>query len=166
MQMWTVINDNYDWGQFNTTAETLVPGAEARTVLKPWGHELIVAETRHYTGKLEHVKAGHRLSLQYHAGESGSPAKDETMCLISGRCILWMGDSPENLHFIEMELFRGYRIKPPLIHRLEAIEDCVVVEFSTPETGRTVRLQDDYTRKGVETESDRADPNRGWNPNS
>ncbi len=167
-EMWKVVDDNGDRGLFPVVSEFL-DEPMARVVMKPWGHELIVAETPEYTGKLEHIKAGCRLSMQYHAqspghGPSGGkPAKDETMCLISGRAVLWIGVSPEDLRSIEMKPFVGYRIKPPTVHRLEAITDCVIAEFSTPETGRTVRLHDDYPRSQVETEAMRADPNRGWN---
>lgn len=167
--MWSVIKKNYDWPMFKTPKEDLTPNplGEARRVSKPWGYELIVAETPRYTGKLEHLKAGHRISLQYHAADGEySPAKEETMCLIQGKVLLWVGRTPDELECIDLVPFRGYRIEPPLIHRLEALEDSIVVEFSTPETGRTVRLQDDYARKGVETEEDRTDPNRGWNPSA
>ena len=33
---------------------------------KPWGYELIWAETDFYVGKILYIKAGHRLSKQYH----------------------------------------------------------------------------------------------------
>ena len=38
----------------------------SRQVPKPWGHELIWAETDRYVGKILHVKEGQALSLQYH----------------------------------------------------------------------------------------------------
>ena len=44
-----------------------------RRVEKPWGHELIWAETEEYVGKTLHIRAGEALSLQYHE------QKDETM---------------------------------------------------------------------------------------
>lgn len=165
-EMWKIIDDNGDQDLFPAVAET---EPMAKTVMKPWGHELIVAETAEYTGKLEHIKAGCRLSMQYHAQshghgpDGGKPAKDETMCLISGEAILWIGNSPDDIRPVRMKPFVGYRIKPPTVHRLEAVTDSVIAEFSTPETGRTVRLHDDYSRSRVETEEMRADPNRGWN---
>ena len=33
---------------------------------KPWGHEIIWANSEKITGKVLHIKKGHRLSLQYH----------------------------------------------------------------------------------------------------
>ncbi|MDH5590739.1 MAG: cupin, partial [Gemmatimonadota bacterium] len=49
-----------------------------RRVEKPWGYELIWAETEDYVGKILHVNAGEASSLQYHE------TKDETMFLLSG----------------------------------------------------------------------------------
>ena len=37
-----------------------------KRVDKPWGHELIWAVTDRYVGKVLHIKAGEKLSLQYH----------------------------------------------------------------------------------------------------
>ena len=39
---------------------------EPRKVEKPWGWELIWAETEAYVGKLLFVRAGHSLSRQFH----------------------------------------------------------------------------------------------------
>jgi mannose-6-phosphate isomerase len=51
---------------------------QPRRVDKPWGYEMIWAETDRYVGKVLHVKAGHALSLQYHE------RKDETIHLLKG----------------------------------------------------------------------------------
>ena len=47
-------------------------------VPKPWGYEIIWANTDHYVGKMLHVNAGESLSIQYHHH------KDETIHLLSG----------------------------------------------------------------------------------
>ena len=52
------------------------------TFEKPWGYELWWAQTERYVGKLLHVNAGHKLSLQYHV------KKDETIHLWGGELIL------------------------------------------------------------------------------
>jgi mannose-6-phosphate isomerase-like protein (cupin superfamily) len=126
-----------------------------RRIEKPWGSEVIWAESGSYTGKLLNLRAGHRLSLQYH------DEKLETQCLLSGRALLII-DVP-NGEFLEMEMTvgTGYTIEPYRTHRLAAIDDSVVIEVSTPERGTTVRVQDDYCRPN-ESESIRALPNRGW----
>lgn len=113
---------------------------DPRRVDKPWGHELWWADTESYAGKLLHVEAGHRLSLQLHR------EKDETSYLLSGRLRLRRGLSPAELD--EQEVVPGYawRVEPGTVHSIEAIEDSVVLEVSTPHLGDVVRLQDDYGR--------------------
>ena len=53
-------------------------GAPARRVEKPWGHELIWAETDRYAGKVLVIETGRRLSLQYHE------RKDESIYVLAG----------------------------------------------------------------------------------
>jgi mannose-6-phosphate isomerase len=127
----------------------------ALRVAKPWGWEIVWAQSDRYTGKLLHVVAGCRLSLQYH------DEKVETQCLLSGSALLTVEGRDGTLHEISMLPGKGYTIQPFQIHRLTAVEDAEIVEVSTPESGRTVRLQDDYAR-GDETETVRALPDRGW----
>ncbi len=122
----------------------------ARRVEKPWGYELIFTpEDKPYTGKILHVRAGRRLSLQYH------DQKLETIMLLHGRAILLCDNAEGELEEIVMEPGHGYSNIPGQRHRLIAIEDCDFVEASTPETGATYRLEDDSGR-GTETEADRA----------
>ena len=72
-------------------------------VEKPWGYELIFTPPdKPYTGKLLHVDAGKRLSLQYH------DEKLETIMLLRGRGILLCDDSAGELVEIEMEPAKGY----------------------------------------------------------
>ena len=49
-----------------------------RRVEKPWGFELIWAETAAYVGKILHIERGHQLSYQYHR------VKDETIHVLAG----------------------------------------------------------------------------------
>src|SRR4051794_17674456 len=51
---------------------------EVRHVPKPWGHETIWAATDLYVGKILHINAGQKLSVQYHV------QKDETIYLLAG----------------------------------------------------------------------------------
>lgn len=122
-----------------------------RRVEKPWGHEIIwTPADLGRTGKIIAIHAGRRLSLQYHDD------KEETLCLLRGRAILWIsGPVSDELERIEMLPEQGYTVRPFQRHRLEAIEDALVLEVSSPERGNTVRVEDDYART-TETESDRA----------
>lgn len=114
-----------------------------RRVEKPWGHELWFAQTEHYAGKLLHVRAGQRLSVQFHE------EKDETSYLLSGRLRLSQGPNAELLVATELEPGAAWRNQPGQVHTIEALEDAVVVEVSTPELDDVVRLADDYGRAGA-----------------
>lgn len=112
-----------------------------RTVPKPWGHELWFAHTDRYAGKFLHVSAGHRLSLQFHR------EKDETGYLLSGRMLLVRRGDSGDLHETVVEPGAVWRNEPGVVHTIEAIEDSVVVEVSTPELDDVVRLADRYGRE-------------------
>ena len=77
-----------------------------RRVDKPWGHELWFALTDRYAGKLLHVRAGQRLSVQYHE------TKDETSYLLSGRLLLHRGPSADSLVQTELEAGAVWRNEP------------------------------------------------------
>ena len=111
-----------------------------RRVEKPWGHELIWAETDLYVGKVLHVKAGHALSLQYHE------VKDETIHLWRGRMKFYVGPSADELRMIEMNEGDSYRVTPGTVHRMEAVTDVDILEASTPHLQDVVRLEDRYGR--------------------
>ena len=127
-----------------------------KRVEKPWGYELHFAPNDlPYMGKIMHINAGKRLSLQIH------DKKLETQVLISGQCNLIHDDSSGSLITTKMEENKGYTAMIGQKHRLQAVTDCDVFEVSTPEIGNTFRLEDDYARP-TETEEIRKDLNRGW----
>lgn len=113
---------------------------------KPWGFEIIYTPSdAPAVGKIIHVNAGKRLSLQYH------DTKTETLCLLSGSAIISISDQTGEVKDIPMETNYGYFIQTGQIHRVSAVTDIDIVESSTPEKGNTFRLSDDYNRS---TESD------------
>ena len=114
-----------------------------RRVDKPWGHELWYALTDRYAGKILHVEAGHRLSLQFHHD------KDESSYLLSGRLLLIKGTSADDLVETEVGPGHTWRNRPGEVHTIEAIEDAQVLEVSTPEIDDVVRLSDSYGREGT-----------------
>jgi mannose-6-phosphate isomerase-like protein (cupin superfamily) len=120
--------------------ELLLNAPTPTHVPKPWGHELWFAHTDAYAGKLLHVRAGHRLSLQFHE------RKDETSYLLSGRMLLCQGTSADALFEREIGPGVAWRNEPGLVHTIEALEDAVVLEVSTPELDDVVRLTDRYGR--------------------
>lgn len=114
-----------------------------RIVEKPWGREVWIAyENNRYAGKLLEIKAGHRLSLQYHK------RKHETLYLLDGKIRFILEDENGNLSD-EVIVRGGVKIIPPgRKHRMEAIQDSRFIEFSSPELDDVVRLEDDYQRIG------------------
>ena len=116
---------------------------------KPWGYELIFTPPEAPTvGKLLHINAGSRFSLQYHE------MKEETLVLTSGEAKIFYGSDQNNLTEELMKPLFGYFLPKKAVHRIQAITDCDILESSTKEEGTTVRLQDDYQRKD-ETEEER-----------
>jgi mannose-6-phosphate isomerase-like protein (cupin superfamily) len=114
----------------------------SRTVDKPWGNELIWAHTERYVGKILHVRRGESLSLQYHK------VKDETIMVLSGRLLFEHFADGEPPNRVELAPRVPFHITPGLRHRMTALEDCDIVEVSTPELDDVVRLQDRYGRAG------------------
>lgn len=115
---------------------------EVRTVSKPWGHEVIWAHTDRYVGKLLHIKAGHALSVQYHE------RKDETIYLLRGEMVYRVQEDGA-LREVALRVGEAFRNEPGMIHQMEAITDCDVLEASTPHLDDVVRLTDRYGREGT-----------------
>ena len=113
--------------------------SDVTRVDKPWGYEVHWAHTNRYVGKIIHVNRGHALSLQYHN------FKDETIYLLSGK-LLFEIDVDGTLTKRELRPGEAVHVTPKTIHRMTAIEDCDVLEASTPELTDVVRLEDRYGR--------------------
>ena len=109
-----------------------------RRVEKPWGHEIIWAETEEYVGKILHISADQRLSLQYHQ------VKEETIYVLEGTLLNWTDeDSPPQ----RIEAGKSLHVAVGQIHRFGAGGAPVkIVEVSTPHLKDVVRLADDYHR--------------------
>jgi mannose-6-phosphate isomerase-like protein (cupin superfamily) len=116
---------------------------EPRQVEKPWGWELVWAETEAYVGKLLFVRAGQSLSLQYHE------LKDEAWLVREGRALLELGDVGGDLETVEIGPGDAYHYTAGTVHRVTAIEDTLIVEVSTPHLDDVVRLEDRYGREGT-----------------
>ena len=121
---------------------SLSPG-RARTVPKPWGHELIWALTDRYCGKIIVIETGRRLSLQRHE------QKDESIYVTSGRLRLFLDDDDGELTVREMGPGDSAHVAVGRRHRYEAIERVELIEVSTPELGDVVRIEDDFGREGT-----------------
>lgn len=113
----------------------------ARRIDKPWGYELHwVREDAPYMGKVIHINAGARLSLQIH------DEKQESWFLIQGKgSVIWENNKGELIE-TELKTGVGYSTAIGQRHRLKGVTDCDILEVSTPEKGTTWRLEDDYAR--------------------
>lgn len=113
----------------------------AKRIEKPWGYEIHwVPEDKPYMGKILHIDAGKRLSLQVH------DEKQESWTLISGEGKVMWDDKDGNLIETVLQKGVGFTTEVGQRHRLVGITDCDIVEVSTPELGTTFRLEDDFAR--------------------
>ena len=128
----------------------------SQKIIKPWGEEIIYTPNNSkYTFKQIKINDDCRLSLQSHTD------KTETFLLISGQADLVIGQDINQLQTINLKINQSYTVPVDTIHRLVGVKNATVLEASTPETGTTIRHQDDYNRPD-ETENLRNENNRGW----
>ena len=115
-----------------------------REVTKPWGKEVIWAETPDYVGKLLYINEGHKLSLQYHE------QKEETILVVSGELELTgSGQGRRGISTLKLSEGDTYHVTPHTLHRFAATlgSNVVLAEVSTNHLDDVVRLEDDYDRK-------------------
>jgi len=117
---------------------------DVRHVPKPWGHETIWAATDQYVGKILHINAGQKLSVQYHV------QKDETVYLLAGElkyCVQMEGsDRPTDM---KLKVGEAFRITPGTIHYMELSRIATCSKRAHPHLDDVVRLQDAYGREGT-----------------
>jgi quercetin dioxygenase-like cupin family protein len=109
-------------------------------IKKPWGQEEVVEINDRYMVKRLTMWKGHRCSLQFHN------QKQETIYVLSGSLKVYTGTSPHKLSERIYQAHETITLTPGIIHRMEAVEDSVYLEASTPELDDVVRLSDDYNR--------------------
>lgn len=104
---------------------------------RPWGkEELLVLVPGKYMLKKLTIKKGSKGGLQFHR------LKDECGVLLSGRMIIRFEDDKGGI--IEKIVTAGdcFHFPPGVIHQEEAIEDCVIIEGSTPHFNDRVRMEE------------------------
>ena len=112
---------------------------QGTTIDKPWGYELLWAHTDRYVGKILHINSGESLSYQYHR------VKDETIRLLAGTMDMDLEVTGQRSR-VNLKPGDCLHIIPGMKHRMTAVEDCDVLEVSTPELEDVVRLEDRYGR--------------------
>ena len=128
----------------------LVERLTPTTVDRPWGTEQTIVRTADYSGKVLRYKAGQAGGLQYHV------LKDEAFLLLEGECILRFELDPAKIApngcLAERHMHPGdaFRFPPFSVHQVEAVTDCVGIEFSTPHENDRVRVEERYGVEAVE----------------
>jgi mannose-6-phosphate isomerase len=143
---------------------TLTKIDQVRHVQKPWGYERWLADGEHgfpYVLKEIFIRGPHKSSLQFHE------YKKETAWIKSGSGFLHLSSVDVNLHWYQqggytaktlqdltntiytVPLIAGdvFHVLPGQIHRVEAIEDILLIEASSLEVDDVVRLTDDSGRQ-------------------
>ena len=100
-------------------------------------------------GKLIHIREGERTSLKYHR------VKSEVFFVMEGKVRVVYGDSktlenPEK-HPYETRILEAYdilHVQSECPYRLEALEDCRIIEVGDRSDDVPIRLEDDYGREG------------------
>lgn len=121
----------------------IASGEGIKVVNKPWGSEtwLAFGEGMPYSLKIIRIKKGTKTSLQYHV------RKRETNYVYAGKIMFYFQKKKDGpVEKMELGPHSCAQVAPGLIHRVEALEDTILVEASTNDLDDVVRLQDDYKR--------------------
>ena len=86
------------------------------------------------------MKKGHRCSLQFHK------KKHETIYVLQGKLKIYFGKNKKKLKNKILKKNGTIIIEPGIIHRMEALNNSIYLEASTPQLKDVVRLSDDYKR--------------------
>ena len=111
-----------------TTKELIVETFSNRHIVnKGWGYEEIITNTEKYCAKILHMNIGKKLSWHYHE------LKDETFYLENGNIRLFVGYDHDinKSDVVCLNPGDSFHIPVGLVHRLEALENSRVFEFST-----------------------------------
>ena len=115
-------------------------GFTPRHVDKPWGYELIWAETEATSARCSSCAPGRR------SASSTTRRKTSRGSSRAGRASLELGEVGGELDEIEIAAGDAFRYRPGTVHRVTAIEDTTILEVSTPHLDDVVRLDDRYGR--------------------
>ena len=111
-----------------------------RHVDKPWGYELIWAESETTSARCCSSAPGRRSACSTTSRRT-SPGSSR-----AGRASLELGQVGGELETFEIATGDCFRYRPGTVHRVTAIEDTTILEVSTPHLDDVVRLDDRYGR--------------------
>ena len=100
---------------------------EIKFVPKGWGFEKWIVNCEEYCGKLLYFVKGKKCSWHYHI------KKDEVFYVQSGKIIVYYDDSDniDKAKTVILEKGDNFHVRRGLRHRMEALEDTELFEFST-----------------------------------
>ena len=84
------------------------------------------------------MKKGAKGGLQYHR------LKNECGILIEGKMLVRYDNGAGTLSERIIEKGQSFHFPPGSIHQEEALEDCVIIEASTPHFNDRVRVEEEY----------------------
>lgn len=105
---------------------------------RPWGREIVIAQTDTYLVKLLIMKAGAAGGLQYHA------TKVESFFLQEGQAFVDYDAGDGKLSRLPMSPGMTVHVPAGAVHRVTAITDCTFIEGSTPVFDDRVRVEAEY----------------------
>jgi len=133
-----------------------------KTVNKPWGNELWIADGERTPYALKRIlfKAGNRTSLQVHEYKfetnyvlsgSGKLYKSKEILDIADFLVNGMSEQDvknyeSSFDIIDLEPGIVFDVAPGFVHRVVAVSDLEFIEASTPHLDDVIRLQDDQGR--------------------
>ena len=100
---------------------------QIKFVPKGWGHELWLVNKKEYCGKLLFFNKDKRCSWHYHK------MKDEVFYVQSGKIIVYYSnqDDLDKANVTILKPGDNFHVYPGLRHRMEALLDTEIFEFST-----------------------------------
>jgi len=102
---------------------------------KPWGYERPLAEFRGVFLKELFLRKGQKSSLHFHK------EKDEFFYIVNGKVSVYLPEETINLKAGDT-----LHIPPGQTHRIEPIEDTLILELGTQMFGDVTRITDEYDR--------------------
>lgn len=106
---------------------------------RPWGEETLLCHVKEkFIFKKLYLKKGCKGGLQYHR------FKDEAGFLLSGKMIIRYDDGDGGLCEKIIKQGEVVHFRPGVVHQEEALEDCILIEASTPVFNDRVRMEKDY----------------------
>jgi len=114
-----------DYKEFSDYALSPIKQDQLVTVApKVWGHEEWIVNSDQYCGKKLVFKKGYRCSLHFHK------IKDETFYVVQGKVKIDLIDGEKKIERV-MTPGDSQRVLPGVKHRISALENSEVMEFST-----------------------------------